>query len=48
VRDDLLDDLRVWDALAHAVKAYDTGDREPPRWIPVPGVDGHLAVLAAP
>jgi hypothetical protein len=48
VRDDLLDEMAVWDALAQAVKAYDSGDHEPPRWIAVPGADGHLAVLAAP
>jgi hypothetical protein len=46
VREDLLDELALWDALAQAVKAYDQGDREPPRWIEVPGADGHLAVFA--
>jgi hypothetical protein len=48
VRDDLLDDMVVWDALASAVKAYDQGDREPPRWREVAAVGGHLAVLTGP
>ena len=48
VRDDLVDEMGVWDALARAVKAYDVGDHESPPWIPVPGVDGHLALLATP
>lgn len=46
LRDDLLDDLATWDALAGIVKAYDTGDRDPARWTEVLGGQGHLAVLA--
>jgi len=48
MRDDVVDDLTVWDALQRAVRAYDSGDHEPPVWIPVLGGEGHLAVLANP
>jgi len=48
MRDDRVDDLRVWDALKAAVQAYDAGDHEPPRWTPVLGGQGHLALLADP
>ncbi len=45
LRDDAIDDVVVWDALQHAVKAYDAGDRDPSMWTAVLGGEGHLAVL---
>ena len=46
LRDDAVDDMKVWDALQHAVKSYDAGDRDPHTWTTVLGGQGHLAVLA--
>jgi hypothetical protein len=46
MRDEVVDDLVVWDALQAAVKAYDAGDRDPPTWQPILGGQAHLAVLA--
>lgn len=46
MRDDAIDDLRIWDALRAAVQGYDSGDRDPRRWTEVLGGEGHLAVLA--
>lgn len=46
MRDEVADDLAVWDALKAAVVAYDAGDRDPPVWQPVLGGQGHLALLA--
>ena len=48
LRDDVIDDLAVWDALQAAVKAYDAGDRDPHLWTEVLAGQGHLAVLADP
>ncbi len=48
LRDDAVDDLAVWDALQGAVKAYDSGDRDPHLWTEVLGGQGHLAVLGHP
>jgi hypothetical protein len=46
LRDDAVEDPAVWDALQHAVKAYDAGERDPATWREVLGGEGHLAVLA--
>ncbi len=46
LRDDVVDDLEVWDALQQLVKAYDAGDRDPDVWITVLDGAGHLAVFA--
>ncbi len=48
IRDDVVDDASVWDALQAAVKQYDAGDRDPHTWTEVLGGQGHLAVLADP
>lgn len=45
LRDEVVDDLAVWDALQSLVKAYDAGDREEGTWTPVLGGQGHLALL---
>ncbi|MDQ2651186.1 MAG: hypothetical protein M3Z03_16730 [Actinomycetota bacterium] len=46
MRDDAIDDLKVWDALQAAVQGYDAGDRDPHRWVEVLGGEGHLGILA--
>jgi hypothetical protein len=46
LRDDVADDLAVWDALQAAVKQYDAGDHDPEIWTEVLGGQGHLLVLA--
>jgi hypothetical protein len=46
MRDEVVDDLAIWDALQAAVKSYDAGDRDPATWTPVLGGQAHLAVLA--
>lgn len=46
LRDDVVDDLGVWDALQQVVRAYDSGDRDPATWTEVLGGHGHLAVFA--
>jgi hypothetical protein len=47
LRDDAIDQMAVWDALAALVKAYDAGDHAPPIWTEVLGGQGHLAVLGS-
>ena len=45
LRDDVVDDLAVWDVLQSLVKAYDSGDRDEATWTTVLGGQGHLAIL---
>jgi hypothetical protein len=47
MRDEVLDDLGVWDALKGLVMAYDAGDRDAGVWSPVLDGQAHLAVVAA-
>lgn len=46
LRDDVVDDLDVWDLLQGLVRTYDAGEHDPATWTPVLGGQGHLAVLA--
>jgi hypothetical protein len=46
LRDEVLDDLSVWDVIKSLVMAYDAGDRDEQTWTPVLDGQGHLAVLA--
>lgn len=46
MREDVVDEIAIWDALQGLVRGYDTGDRDPERWTEVLGGRGHLAVLA--
>ncbi|MET0902639.1 MAG: hypothetical protein ABWZ52_05310 [Acidimicrobiales bacterium] len=45
LRDEVVDDLEVWDVLKALVMAYDAGDRDEQTWTSVLGGQGHLAVL---
>ena len=47
VRDDVIDQLDVWDVLKSLVMSYDAGDRDETTWTAVLDGQGHLAVLAA-
>jgi hypothetical protein len=47
VRDDVLDQLDLWDVLKSLVMAYDAGDRDQDTWTEVLDGQGHLAVLGA-
>jgi hypothetical protein len=46
LRDEVADDLGVWDVLRSLVMSYDAGDRDEQTWTAVLGGQGHLAVLA--
>lgn len=46
LRDEVIDDLGVWDVLKSLVMSYDSGDRDDQTWTPVLGGQAHLAVLA--
>ncbi len=46
VRDDVVDELDVWDVLKSLVMAYDAGDRDDQVWTEVLEGQGHLALLA--
>ena len=46
MRDEVVDDLGVWDVLKSLVMAYDAGDRDEQTWTSVLGGQGHLTVLA--
>ena len=46
IRDDVVDQLDIWDLLKSLVMAYDAGDRAEETWTPVLDGQGHLAVLA--
>jgi len=46
LRDDVVDDLGVWDVLKSLVMAYDAGARDEGTWTAVLGGQGHLTVLA--
>lgn len=45
VRDDVVDDLGVWDVLQSLVRQHDAGDRDPGIWTPVLDGQAHLAVV---
>ena len=45
VRDDMIDELELWDVLQQLVNQYDAGNLEPDVWVAVLGGQGHLAVL---
>lgn len=45
IRDDVVDDLAVWDVLQALVRRHDAGDRDPEVWTPVLDGQGHLAVV---
>ena len=47
LRDEVADDLGVWDVLKSLVMAYDAGDRDEQTWTSVLGGQGHLTVLAS-
>jgi hypothetical protein len=47
LRDDVVDDLSVWDAIKSLVMAYDSGDRDEQLWTSVLDGQGHVVVLAA-
>jgi hypothetical protein len=47
VRDDVVDDLVVWDVLQRLVNQHDAGHLEPGVWVEVLGGQGHLAVVGA-
>jgi hypothetical protein len=46
VRDDVADQLDLWEILKSLVVAYDAGDRDEQTWTPVLDGQAHLAVLA--
>jgi hypothetical protein len=46
MRDEVVEDLAVWDVLKSLVMAYDAGDRDEATWAPVLGGEAHLAVLS--
>jgi hypothetical protein len=46
MRDDVVDEIAIWDALQGLVRGYDAGDRDPDLWTEVLDGRGHLAVLA--
>jgi hypothetical protein len=45
VRDDVVDDLAVWDVLQSLVRQHDAGERDPEVWTPVLDGQAHLAVI---
>ncbi len=45
VRDDVVDDLAVWDVLQTLVRQHDAGDRDPEVWTAVLDGQAHLAVI---
>lgn len=45
VRDDVVDDLELWDVLQQLVHEHDAGNIDPGVWVEVLGGQGHLAVL---
>jgi hypothetical protein len=47
VRDDVIDDLAVWDAIRSLVTTYDAGDRDEQTWTSVLDGQGHVTVLAS-
>jgi hypothetical protein len=47
LREDVVDDLDVWDVLKSLVMAYDAGDRDEQTWTSVLDGQAHLAVLAS-
>ena len=47
VRDDVIEQLDVWDVLKSLVMSYDAGDRDEETWTPVLDGQGHLALLAS-
>ena len=47
MRDEVVDDLGVWDVLKGLVMGYDAGVRDDDTWTPVLDGQGHLALLAA-
>ena len=47
LREEVLDDLGVWDVLKSLVMQYDAGDRDEQTWTSVLDGQAHLAVLAS-
>jgi len=47
LRDEVVDDLGVWDTLKALVMAYDAGDRDEQTWTEVLDGQGHLVQLAS-
>ena len=45
VRDDVVDELELWDVLQQLVKEYDAGPSTTSVWSPVLDGTGHLAVI---
>jgi hypothetical protein len=45
VRDDVIDDLTVWDVLQQLVHQHDAGNIDPEVWVEVLGGQGHLALV---
>lgn len=45
LRDDVVDDLAVWDVLQVLVRQHDAGDRDPDVWTEVLAGQGHLALI---
>ncbi len=45
VRDDVVDELELWDVLQQLVKEYDAGSIDASVWSPVLDGTGHLAVI---
>lgn len=45
VRDDVVDELELWDVLQHLVRQHDAGALEPEVWVEVLDGQGHLALI---
>ena len=45
VRDDVLEELELWDVLQQLVRQFDAGDVDPAVWTPVLDGQAHLAVI---